>query len=75
MQASRSPVSTSCAASQLVGQDPRQQPRARHDDQAQLLKEREGVQLEPVLHEAGGGVGDEVGPTHVRLRRVVESFG
>ena len=31
-------------------QDARQQPRAWHDDQPQLSKKGEGVQLEPVLH-------------------------
>jgi hypothetical protein len=33
---------------ELMGQDARQQPWAWHDDQAQLPKKREGVQLEPV---------------------------
>jgi len=32
-----------------MGQDSRQQPRAAHDDQTQLLKKREGVHLKPVL--------------------------
>jgi hypothetical protein len=35
----------------LMGQDARQQPRAWYDDQAQLSKKREGVQLEPVLRD------------------------
>jgi hypothetical protein len=35
-----------------MGQDSRQQPRAGHDDEAQLLKQREGVHLEPVLRDA-----------------------
>ena len=34
---------------ELMGQDARQQPRAGHDDQAQLLKKPEGVKLEPVF--------------------------
>jgi hypothetical protein len=34
-----------------MGQDARQQPRAGHDDQAQLLKKPEGVKLEPVLRD------------------------
>ena len=33
-------------------QDARQQPRAGNDDQTQLLKQREGVHLEPVLHDS-----------------------
>lgn len=35
-----------------MGQDARQQPRARHYDQTQLLKKREGVHLEPVLRDS-----------------------
>jgi hypothetical protein len=35
-----------------VGQDPRHQARPGYDDQTQLLKEREGIQLEPVLHDS-----------------------
>jgi len=34
-----------------MGQDARQQPWAWYDDQAQLSKKREGVQLEPVLRD------------------------
>jgi hypothetical protein len=34
-----------------MGKYARQQPRAGHDDQTQLLKKREGVHLEPVLHD------------------------
>lgn len=35
-----------------MGQDSRQQPRAGHDYQTQLLKKREGVHLEPVLRDS-----------------------
>ena len=35
-----------------MGQDARKQPRTGHDDEAQLLKKREGVQLEPVLRDS-----------------------
>jgi hypothetical protein len=35
-----------------VGQDAREQPRAGYQDQPELLKQREGVQLEPVLLDA-----------------------
>jgi hypothetical protein len=35
----------------LTGQDARQQPRTWYEDQAQLSKKREGVQLEPVLRD------------------------
>jgi hypothetical protein len=53
-EAGRRPMSASSSALlaqplELMGHDPRQQPRAGHDDQTQLLKKREGVQLEPVL--------------------------
>jgi hypothetical protein len=34
-----------------MSQDARQQPRDRHDHQAQLLEKREGVELEPVLRD------------------------
>ena len=35
-----------------MGQDARQQPRAGHDDQTELLKKRERVHLEPVLRDS-----------------------
>ncbi len=38
--------------SERVGQDPRQQSGTWDDDQAELLQERERVQLEPVLHDS-----------------------
>jgi Phage integrase family len=50
------PISAFCSAflaqlPQLMSQDAREQPRAGHDYQTQLLKKREGVQLEPVLRD------------------------
>jgi hypothetical protein len=36
-----------------MGQHSRQQPRPGHDDETQLLQEREGVHLEPVLGDSG----------------------
>jgi hypothetical protein len=38
-----------------MAQHARHQPRAGHDGEAQLLKKREGVELEPVLHDAAVG--------------------